>query len=43
MKWVDDPDETNDKSVWGEINSCVTQSAASADNIIEPLEEYYYY
>ena len=43
MKWVDDPDETNDKSVWSEMDSCVTQSTASADNIIEPLGEYYYY
>ena len=31
MKWVDDPDETNDKSVWSKMISCVTQSTASAD------------
>ena len=34
MKCVDDPDETNDMSVWSEMDSCVTQSAASADDVI---------
>ena len=43
MKWVSDPDETNDNDVLGRMDSCVTQSSGSADNFIDVRGEYYYY